>query len=111
VRFADNKYGTQLGMLQRAQHRAMRAMLYCDGYTKTERMLQFMSVKQRLYHSVCIFIYKILNNTLPLSLRNKIEIVGSENQRQTRQAGNVVLRLRKIRNARKSAFYEGAKLC
>jgi len=83
-----------------------------DRYTKTEyvlQALQFMSVKQRLYHSVCIFIYKILNNMLPVSLRNKIEI-ESESQRQTRQAGNIVLGLRKIRNAQKSVFYEGVKL-
>jgi len=70
--------------------------------------LQFMSVKQRLYYSVCIFIYKILNNTLSVSLRNKIEIVGGESQ--TRQAGNVVLGLRKTRNAQKSVFYEGVKM-
>jgi len=46
---------------------------------------------------------------LPLSLRNKIEIVESENQKHTRQADNIVLRFRKTRNARKSVFYEGAK--
>jgi len=47
---------------------------------------------------------------LPLSLRNKIEIVGNENQRHTRQADNIVLGFRKTRNAEKSVFYEGAKL-
>jgi len=47
---------------------------------------------------------------LPLSLRNKIEIVGSENQRRTRQAGNIVLEFRKTRNAQKNVFYEGTKL-
>jgi len=66
--------------------------------------LQF--IKRRLYYSVCIFVYKI--NTLAVSLRNKIELVGSESQ--TRQAGNIVLGLRKTRNARKSVFYEGAKM-
>jgi len=69
-----------------------------------------MSVKQRLYHSVCIFIYKIPTGVLPVSLRNRIEIVGSESQRQTRQAGNIVLELRKTRNAQKSVFYEGVKM-
>jgi len=43
---------------------------------------------------------------LPVSLRNKIVIVGNENQRLTKQAGNIVLGLRKIRNAQKSMFYE-----
>jgi len=78
-------------MLQRARNRAMRVILHCDKYTKIEhtlQALQFMSVKQRLHYNICTFIYKILNNVLPLLLRNKIEIVGSENQRQ---AGNIVL--------------------
>jgi len=66
--------------------------------------LQFMSVKQRLYYSVYIFIYKILNNMLPVSLRNKIEIAGSESQKRTRQAGNM-LGLRKTRNAQKGKFF------
>jgi len=69
--------------------------------------LQFISIKHRLWYNVCIFIYKILNNMLPASLRNKIEI-GSE--RQTRQAGNVVLGLRKTRNTQKNVFYEEVKM-
>jgi len=78
---------TQLGMLQRAQNGSLRIVLHCGKYTKIEhvlQVLQFLSVKQRLHYTVCIFVYKILNNTLPLSLRNKIETVGSE---KTRQAG------------------------
>jgi len=47
---------------------------------------------------------------LPVSLRNKIEIVESERQRQTEQAGNIVLELRKTKSAQKSVFYEGAKM-
>jgi len=70
------------------------------------QILQFMYVKQRLCYSVCIFIHKILNNILPVSLRNKIEIVESESQRQ---AGNIMLGLRKTSNAQKSVFY-GVKM-
>jgi len=47
------------------------------------QILQFISVKQKLYYNVYIFIYKILNNKLSISLRNKIEILGSESQKQT----------------------------
>jgi len=49
-------------------------MSHCDKYTKIERMLQalqFMSVKQKLYYSVCVFIDKILNNMLP-GVRKKV---------------------------------------
>jgi len=42
--------------------------------------------------------------------RNKIQIVGSENQRHARQADNIALGFRKTRNAQKTVFYEGAKL-
>jgi len=55
-----------------------------------------------------LYIYKILNNML--SARNKIERVGSESQRQTRQTGNIVLGLRKTRNVQKNIFYEGVKM-
>jgi len=54
------------------------------GITKIEHMrqvLQFMSIKQRLYCNVCIFIYKILNNLLPVALSNGIEIVENEERR------------------------------
>lgn len=77
---------TQQDKLQIAQNRAMRVILQCDRYTKVEYMLQslqFMSIRQRLYYNVCIFIFKILKNMLPSQLRNRIEIVGNVSERQT----------------------------
>jgi len=50
---------TQFGKPRRVQNRIMRVILHCDRYAKAEHV-QFMSVKVRLYYSVCIFIYKIL---------------------------------------------------
>jgi len=47
---------------------------------------------------------------LPVLLRNKFAIVGNENQRLTRQAGNIMLELRKTRSAQKSLFYERVKM-
>jgi len=47
---------------------------------------------------------------LPVSLRDKFVIVGNENQRLTRQAGNIVLELRKTKSVQKSLFYEGVKM-
>lgn len=104
---------TQLGKLQVAQNRAMRVILQCSRYTKVEDMLQalqFMSVRQRLYYNVGVFIFKILNNMAPMALSNRLELVGSECDRQTRQAGNIVLTLRRTRSAQKSLFYEGIKM-
>ena len=92
---------TQLDKLQIAQNRAMRVILQCDRYTKVEYMLQtlqfmsgyvqVMSVRERLYYNICIFIFKILKNMLPNQLRNKLEIVGSDGERQTRQAGDIAI--------------------
>jgi len=42
---------------------------------------------------------------LPVSVRNKIEMVGEPDKRD----GNIVLGLRKTRNAQKSVFYEEVK--
>jgi len=47
---------------------------------------------------------------LPVLLRDKFVTVENENQRLTRQAGNIVLELRKIKSAQKSVSYEGVKI-
>lgn len=104
---------TQLNKLQIAQNRAMRVILQCNRFTKVEHMLQalqFMSVRQRLCYNVGVFIFKIINNMASVALNNKIEIVGMECGRQTRQAGNLVVTFRRTRSAQKSLFYEGIKM-
>lgn len=104
---------TQLSKLQIAQNRAMRVILQCDRRTKVEHMLQalqFMSVKQRLYYNVCIFIFKTLNNLLPEQLKDKLQIVGNVRERQTRQAEDIVIQFRRTTSAQKSMFYEGVKM-
>jgi len=47
---------------------------------------------------------------LPVALRNRIEIIGSDSKRQMRQARNIVSEFRKTRNAQKNMFYEGVKM-
>jgi hypothetical protein len=104
---------TQLNKLQIAQNRAMRVILQCNRFTKVEHMLQalqFMSIRQRLCYNVGVFIFKIVNNMASVALSNKIEIIGRECDRQTRQAGNIVITFRRTRSAQKSLFYEGIKM-
>jgi len=72
---------TQLDMLQRAQNRAMRVILHCDKYTKIEHAGLAVYVCKTKVTLYCIFIYKILNNMLPL--RSKIEIVGEPETHET----------------------------
>ena len=70
----------ELNELQIAQNRAMRIILQFNRYTKVKYMLQvveFMSVRQRLYYNVCIFIFKTVGGVLPKELKNKLQYVGS----------------------------------
>src|SRR5436190_4025821 len=104
---------TQLTKLQVAQNRAMRVILQCDRYTKVEIMLhalQFMSIRQRLYYNVCIFVFKMVHGILPEQLGNKIVLVGDKNERRTRQTKNIEIQFRRTRSAQKSLFYDGIKM-
>ncbi|XP_036148907.1 uncharacterized protein LOC118647675 isoform X2 [Monomorium pharaonis] len=99
---------TQLSRLQIAQNRAMRVILQCDRRTKVKCMhqaLQFLTIRQRLYYNMCIFIFKILNNMMPEHFSNRLRIV--EGERKTRQTRDIVIEFQKTRSAQKSLFYEG----
>lgn len=104
---------TQITQLQRVQNRAMRVILQCNRYTKVEDMLdalKFMSVRQRLRYNICIFIFKILSDMLPTQLKDRLQIVGREGTRETRQAGNIEIQFRNTKSAQKGLFYEGIKM-
>lgn len=97
---------TQLTKLQVLQNRIMRVISHCDRYTRVDLMLQFMSVRQRVYYNACIFISKIINGLLPQNLSSKLTIVEG----RTRQAGNIEMQFRKTKSAQKSLFYEGIRM-
>ena len=69
-----------------------------------------MSIKQRLYYNVCSFIFKAVNGMLPKQLKEQLELVGKNTDRQTRQAGDIAIQFRRTRSAQKSMFYEGVKM-
>jgi len=46
---------------------------------------------------------------LPTQLRDRLQIVGNECTKETRQAGNIELQFRKTKSAQKSLFYERVK--
>jgi len=53
---------TLLSMLRKEQDSEIGIILNCDKRAKIERMLQalhFMSIKQKLYYSICVFIYNL----------------------------------------------------
>lgn len=60
---------TQIQRLQLLQNRSMRVILQCNKYTPIVQMfdiLKFTSVRNRITIQLLIFIYKILNNLMPL---------------------------------------------
>ena len=59
---------------------------------------------------MCTFIFKIVNNMLPEQLKDQLELVGSNSDRQTRQTGDIAIGFRRTRSAQKSMFYEGVKM-
>lgn len=104
---------TQLNRLQKAQNRAMRVILQCDRYTRIECMLnalQFMNIRQRLYYNLCILIFRMLKCMSTDHFKNMLEVVGNISERQTRQAGDIMMQYRRTRSTQKSIFYEGIKM-
>jgi len=63
--------------------------------------LQFMSVRQRLYYNVCIFVFKMIKGMLLEQLGNKLVLVGNTNERRTRQANNIVIQFRRTKMRKK----------
>lgn len=59
---------------------------------------------------MCIFIFKILKNILPEQLRNRLEIVENESEKQTRQAWDIAIQYHRTRSVQKSIFYKGVKI-
>lgn len=61
--------------------------------------LQFMSIRQRLYYNICIFIFKTVNKMMPEQLNDRLSIVEHRTGRQTKQAGSIVVDFRKTKSA------------
>ena len=69
-----------------------------------------MSVRQRLYYGVCIFVFKALNDLIPKGLARRLQVVRAGTGRVTRQADSIAIQFRRTRSAQKSMFYEGVKM-
>lgn len=79
---------TNIQYLQKLQNKGMRIILRCNIRVRIKDMLDtlmFMTIKERVRYNVCIWIYKILNGQCPSYLMKEIELIGSEQNRNTRQ--------------------------
>lgn len=64
-----------------------------------------MSVKQRLHYNACISTFKILKNMFSDQLRNGLEIIGNDSEKQTRQTEDIAIQFPRIRSAQKSTRF------
>ena len=97
--------------LQRIQNRVMRTILHCHPRTHILdmlRTLKWMSVKQRLHHNLCIFIWKIIHNQVPTYLSNIYTPVANIPSHNTRFSSNSSLF--QNRNSHKSLSTLGVKV-
>lgn len=104
---------TNMHYLQKLQNKGMRIILRCNNRTKIEDMLEalhFMSIRERIEYNVCIFIHKMINGECPNYLKNKIELIGTEDGVQTRQRGNIHINRCKTREEQKMLLYDGIKM-
>lgn len=65
--------------LQLLQNRAMRIILRCNRWTSIGRMLEalcWLNVKQRITYKALTMVFKLKHNMVPVSMTEKISIVG-----------------------------------
>lgn len=70
---------TELDLLQKAQNRAMRAIIRCSRFTPIDQMLNvlhFFNVRQRIALNTLIFVHKIKLKMSPSYLTKSLQIVG-----------------------------------
>lgn len=83
LNFSEN----DMDIMQRAQNRAMRAILQCNRYTPIRKMLDalsFMTIKKRMLYNVCLFVHKMKCEMTPPYLSKEVKFVKDEHQYNTR---------------------------
>lgn len=103
-----NDYSMQ--MLQRAQNRAMRAILGCNRYTPVKDMLDalcFLNVKQRMVFNVCIMVHKIVMGIGPMYLNCLVRKVGDKHNYDTRRRKEIQIDYCRTKIAEKTLMYKG----
>lgn len=97
-------------MLQKAQNRAMRAILRCNRYTPVQDMLStlnFMSIEKRINYNICIFVHKIVKGIMPKYLTNEVKLIANLHSYNTRQRENIAINRCKTSAGQKSITYKG----
>lgn len=83
---------SELDSLQKAQNRAMRAIIRCSKFTPIKQMLNavhFFNVRQRIVLNTLIFVHKIKLKISPTYLTESLQLVGETHSYNIRQRDDI----------------------
>lgn len=104
---------TELNLLQKAQNRAMRAIIRGSRFTPTDQMLNtlhFLSVRQRIALNTLIFVHKIKLNISPSYLAESLIISGGTHSYNTLQRNDIHITNRNLTRSQQTLMYNGFKI-
>lgn len=104
---------SDLQKMQKLQNRAMRIILHCNKRTRIADMLealQWLNIKQRIYFNVLLFIYKLLNNKLPLYMCRSVFYNRDVHSYGTRKIDHFRLPNFTKTSTQNNLYYKGLKL-
>lgn len=104
---------TELNLLQKAQNRAMRAIIRCNKYTPIKQMLSalhFFNVRQRIALNTLIFIHKMKLRISPSYLTESLKNVGETHSYNTRQRNNIRIAKCNQTRTQHTLMYNGFKI-
>lgn len=99
--------------LQKLQNKAMRIILKCDRYTPIRVMLDtlgLMNIEQFIIYSAVMFVFRMRINTLPQYLTDKLMVVQSVHEHNTRSINNYYIENFKRSQTAKTVFVGGLRL-
>lgn len=102
-----------LQKLQKQQNRAMRIILRCSKRTNINTMLQVLqwqSIKQRIYFNTLILIYKVVNNLLPKYMSKQLHLNSEVHNYETRNRLDYRLPKLAKSSTQNCLFYKGIKM-
>lgn len=98
-------------VMQKAQNRAMRAILKCNRFVPIQQMLDalgFMTVKERMVYNVCLFVHKMVYGRMPQYLLREVELdIKNVHKYNTRQEGKLQIKYCRTNTGQKSIKYKG----
>ena len=102
-----------MSVMQKAQNRAMRAILRCNRFTPITQMLEalsFMNIKERMIYNVCLFVHKMIHGMMPQYLMREVEFVKDVHKYNTRQIENIKVNYCRTNTGQKSMTYKGYQI-